>query len=375
MTKAQNTSLLILLLNFEKYWIAYYISNGSLFSSDVRREAQALVDFYNANFVPPKTTPKRARIEKREITILRQLIDSFSEWLATDDLFPSQADKSYVSLSSNYVLSSLSELESYLCQNLSLPISILQRDDDLEGHIHERILRWSGQFPDSIVPRINDSFIDSMSNSQSLILVADIRHSQDLMTYGANPDDYREKIIEFIDYVRAVLKEHYAIYDRFTGDGFIAYFNDYLCSQEGKDYYQMMLKSCEKIIGFSKDFFPSWKRKLRKIPNEEIGISIGIDSGRVDYKDIKNQLFAIGDACVWATRMSSNGKAGEVILNNLPYQHLVEMHFIEDLSDHSFVGGSKNGEQFTAFKLDLNTVNYVSERGRISVNEEPGIID
>lgn len=375
MTKTQNISLLILLINFEKYWIAYYISDGSLFYSDVRREAKLLVDYYYST-VPEKSAPsKRTKIEKREDTILRQLVESLSEWLRTDQIFPSQSDKSYVSISNNYVLTSLSELENYLCHSLSLPINVFLRDDDIEEHIHERILRWSGQFPDTVVPRVNDQFINNMSQTESLILVADIRHSQDLMTYGINPDYYREKIIAFIDYVRAILKEHFAIYDRFTGDGFIAYFNEYLCDQEGKDYYQMMLMACKKIVDFSNDFFPTWKKCLRKIPNEEVGLSMGIDSGRVSYKDIKNQLFAIGDACVWATRMSSVGKAGEIILNNLPYQHLVESRFLDKNVNHPFVAQSKNGEQFTAFRLDLNTVNYVSDGERTSFSEKPGVID
>ena len=144
--------------------------------------------------------------------------------------------------------------------------------------------------------------------------------------------------------------------DRFTGDGFIAYFNQYVCEQGGKDYYNMLITACERIQTFSGPYFDDWARQIRKIPSEPIGLSLGIDSGYVDFKQIEGQVYAIGNACVWATRMCDAGKSGEVIFNNIPY-HKIEPYGAEGFSTE-IDSVTKNGESFKAYRVNTSLVTY-----------------
>ena len=191
--------------------------------------------------------------------------------------------------------------------------------------------------------------------------------------YSPSPNTYREQIIGFLSEVRRILKEDYAIYDRFTGDGFIAYFNQFVCEQEGKDYYEMTLDACRRIQSFSENFFKKWSSLIRKIPVEPIGLSIGIDSGYVDFKDVDNQFFAIGDACVWATRMCNAGKRGDVIFNNIPYHQIVKYGakgFSTEIDAET-----KNGESFKAYKVNPALVNYNARPKKDPSLNTPSAID
>ena len=240
-----------------------------------------------------------------------------------------------------------------------------------EELFHKNVLKWAAQLPNDIIPKIDDVYIDNMSKFDTLVVVGDIRRSQDLMTYGSSPDIYRDKIIEFMNRTREILKNNCGLYDRFTGDGFIAYFNQYMCEQEGKDYYEMMIKACREILNFSNPFFADWVKLLRRIPETEIGLCIGVDSGRVSFKDLNNQLFAIGDACVWATRMNSAGRKGDVVLNNIPYQYISSV--LNNNNCEKINSITKGGEHFSAYRLQINNIHYVSTK-RPQEHRKPGAI-
>ena len=90
-----------------------------------------------------------------------------------------------------------------------------------------------------------------------------------------------------------------------------------------------------------------------------IGLSLGIDSGRVSYKEIEGQFFAIGDACVWATRMCNAGKRGDIVFNNIPYHRIAP--FGADAFSEEIESVSKNGESFKAYRIDPSLVTYISQ--------------
>lgn len=75
-------------------------------------------------------------------------------------------------------------------------------------------MKWAAQLPDEVISKVDDAYIDKMSNHDTLVLVGDIRRSQDLMTYGAGADTYIENIIEFMNTTRQILKRNCGLYDR-----------------------------------------------------------------------------------------------------------------------------------------------------------------
>ena len=73
---------------------------------------------------------------------------------------------------------------------------------------------------------------------------------------------------------------------------------------------------------------------------------IGIDSGLIKFRNLDNHLFGIGDAIVWANRMSSAGLKGDIILNNIPY-HKIKAQQI-DIEFETIENTTTGGESFTA---------------------------
>lgn len=351
-------NLLALILNFEKYWQNYSLSDGVLYSDEVRTEAKKIVPLFYELYGRKIIVNPDNTINEVDMFEGRRFIDELEKWLGTEDKFPKvMFGREYTNRSSFVFQYVFMELESQLEQELELPVRLSFSATVQEYYFRRKQLKWAGQIPEPLIEKaMESSFMSGMSSSDTLVLVADIRRSQDLMTFGLSPNIYREKIMGFLTEVKNILRDDYGIYDRFTGDGFIAYFNEFVCRLGDRDYYEMTLDACKRIQSFSEVFFDNWSRQIRKIPIEPIGLSIGIDSGVVDFKEVDEQLFAIGDACVWATRMCNAGKRGQVVFNNIPY-HQISKYGQNGFSSEIHAE-TKNGESFKAFCVNLSMVNY-----------------
>lgn len=97
--------------------------------------------------------------------------------------------------------------------------------------------------------------------------------------------------------------------------------------------------------------FENWIKQIRKLPPNSPALTIGIDSGLITFRDLDNHLFGIGDAIVWANRMSSAGLKGDIILNNIPY-HKIKAQQI-DIEFETIENTTKDGESFTAYKAKI----------------------
>lgn len=368
-------NLLALLLSFEKYWSPYTLSDGSLYEKEAKEEALKLSQLFKEIYgekVAAYSPDGRVAIPDDDLWSQREVVESLLSWAQTKDRYPILSNGRMVKGNMRmYVQIMLCELEGKISEELQLEVPLSYCTSAGENFFRKNVLKWVAQIPNEVVDDIDDTYIRKMGEYRSLVIVADIRRSQDLMTYGKDPGEYSERIVKFIAETREILKRNCGIYDRFTGDGFIAYFSEYMCQQQGKDFYDMMLKSCREIIEFSEPFFAEWASTLRKLPDTEIGLAIGVDDGVVSYRDINNQLFAIGDACVWATRMNAAGNKGDVVLNNIPYQTIKDCLNQDNCDIINSV--TKSGEHFKAYRLKINNVNYVPKQEPQDVGE-PGAI-
>lgn len=79
-----------------------------------------------------------------------------------------------------------------------------------------------------------------------------------------------------------------------------------------------------------------------------------------------------GDACVWATRMNSAGEKGDIILNNIPYQVLSSS--LNGNNCNKINSITKGGEHFSAYRLQIKNIHYVSTNKKPQQHRKPGII-
>jgi class 3 adenylate cyclase len=215
-------------------------------------------------------------------------------------------------------------------------------------------VRWRGQIPWKALEDAShepSTLLEQASSSPSIAVVGDIRKSQDLMTYAADADSFSEHIVSFIEKTRALIDEHCGIFDKFTGDGFLAYFNEDVCRSAGVNFIDSFIGFVREEGEFAASLFDEWGRTVRKLPPSPVGLAMGADVGVVQFRDLRDHLVAVGDTIVWASRMSSVGRAGEVIVNNRLFNALRDR---PGCSFEDRTGETKAGETFLSRALAVN---------------------
>ena len=215
----------------------------------------------------------------------------------------------------------------------------------LEGY-----LKWRGHFPRLKTRADPQDVMEKACHSASIIVVGDIRRSQDLMTYAMDEQDFSRRMVEFILKTRSVLDRHGGFFDKFTGDGFLGYFNESICQIYGTNYIDSFAGFLREFTAFCNAHFREWVKFVRKIPGEPIGLAMGADLGRVSFQSLNYHVVAVSESIVWASRMASAAKAEEVLINNLLYQALRGRN---DLVFGSREASTKSGESFQAWKLEV----------------------
>ena len=353
--KNKYTNLIVLLQSFENLWNFYSISEGELFKKEVKESALKLSDYFEKAYkYDPKVYNSKSitynNTDNEEY--VRDILNYLKKWSSNEEPFPFSQSGMGDNETSRFILQGFLVCEKvYLCQQLDLEVFPNIISSTGEGAYHKNNIRWKGHLHWQAIDLIADGLVDEMSSTDTIVLVADIRKSQDLMTYGPDEDFFRDKILEFTSKIREIIKANFGIFDKFTGDGFICYFNSYLSVQFGLDYYEQLIHSCREIKEFSDSFFNEWIKHIRKLPPNSSGLAMGIDSGIVKFRDLENHLFAIGDSIVWANRMSSAGEKGEIILNNIPYNRIKEKGITIEFEN--FTNTTKSGESFMAYKMKI----------------------
>ena len=69
--------------------------------------------------------------------------------------------------------------------------------------------------------------------------------------------------------------------------------------------------------------------------------------------------------------MNSAGMKGDLVLNNIPYQHV--SHILNENNCEKINSITKGGEHFSAYRLQINNIHYVSDK-KSQEHREPGAI-
>lgn len=329
---------LCLLQSFEKYWMANFLSGCTLYR-DVLVEDVNKLDEITKRIPIPDTCKEKDAFQNLQIGLRKYFSDQDNKTI----LLIEDKEVIYRTLRDLAILA-----EKALCEILGMEYMPNYAYSISEYQQPQALWEWLGQVHPAMINLMDGAFADSMSQSDTIAIVADIRSSQDLMTYSS-PDIYSSKIIEFTGAIKDIILTNNVVFDKFTGDGFIAYFNKCMCETIGADYYNRMWMACVRIMEYANTFFDEWCKQLRKIPEEKIGLSIGIYSGKILFTILDHQVFAVGEPSVWATRMSSAGHSGEVVFNNIPFNHILNCHLGLNFREEQSM--TKTGEKFKCHKV------------------------
>lgn len=350
MKKHDYTRALILLQSFETFWTFCSLTEGELYSKECKEVTKELINQLKAIYTTDKKifNSKELTLDSDDNTVLIEIIiANLEEWTTSNNKLP------YAKVfESNWRISLFTMgLKIYLLKKVDRTLKVPIIWSSGETSFSKSRIRWGAHLPHHMLRTIPDNLEVELSNSRTIAVVGDIRKSQDLMTYSPSADYFRDMVIEFTQTSRKIIKDNYGIFDKFTGDGFLAYFNEDVCEKANKNFIECFIKSSKEIMDFSNEHFTKWTKSIRKLPLGSSGLTIGADIGKIEYKEIEGHLFAIGDTIVWANRVCSAGKSNEVVLNNILYNLVkdkdkkMEFELLESIT--------KAGESFTAYKMEI----------------------
>src|SRR5574344_2314280 len=135
----------------------------------------------------------------------------------------------------------------------------------------------------------------------TVILSLDIRRSTELMLRAETPQIYAEFINALTTELTESVKNRFGIYDKFTGDGLLAFFPNFYSGADAILYSLLYEHDCQII--FNK-VFDSYK-KYFSLDKIQTGLGIGIDIGNVYKAGLGMEYTVIGKPVVYACRFSA----------------------------------------------------------------------
>jgi len=343
-------ALLVSISNFETWWAYYSMSSGNAFQQEVKEHAKHLLkNIHELSKLDPGIIDKDT-INYTEVKTgfsIQDTLSGLKDWAEGNAQVPFETF-----MQSKLLFTFLLFLQRlYLSKQLGLTVPTTTVFSSEEFTHSERYIQWAPHLPTSSMYWYVEEFNESkLSKSQTIVVFGDIRRSQDLMTYTVDHKFFEQMMIRFFDTTRDLLGKNYGIFDKFTGDGFLAYFNDYICKSKNKDFIDCFLDFAKEYIEANLSLFAEWKKHVRKLPDTEIMVSLGADLGKVYFGHLSGHLICMGDAIVWAERMCSASPAGEIYINNL-LANAIESR--KDVRLSPVPGATKLGEEFKASKIEF----------------------
>jgi class 3 adenylate cyclase len=338
---------LVLAQTFEMLWAYYTQSGRQLYPDECRSAALQFIEAYEELSQIDDRVLDANSLKLGKNTDIADIIWHLKKWGEGRTAYP------YVdaNMSKRMLHAFFTGLKGLMLRDLGVSRWPTMIYSSAEHDHSARIVRWRGHLPRAALLNDPDLILSAASDSTTIALVGDIRRSQDLMTYAQEPTDFSRRMVQFITTTRKLIEKHGGLFDKFTGDGFIVYFNSAVCSAARLNHIDSFLGFLKDELDFAIPLFNEWSRSIRKRPAANIGLAMGADVGRVNFEDIHDHLVAVGDTIVWAARMASVALSNEVLVNNLLHAALEGR---KGLTFQEREGQTKAGETFFAQSLSFN---------------------
>lgn len=173
-----------------------------------------------------------------------------------------------------------------------------------------------------------DAIVDT-APLQTFVMAADIRESTMLMKEAVRFELFAKTMDKFVSAVRRGIGTPGGWFDKFTGDGFLAYW----VVQQGADdaeYQRRFVEAAgnlahtanELIRLFGYRVLEDFRRNSRNL-SDGVGLSIGLDAGPGFLVEIAGELTVVGPPVVGAVRMvTAATEPGEIVSNVYLGEHL-----------------------------------------------------
>ena len=163
---------------------------------------------------------------------------------------------------------------------------------------------------------------------QMFVMAADIRESTTLMKEAVRFQDFARIMDKFVSAVRRGIGTPGGWFDKFTGDGFLAY---WVVQQGPEEEYQRRFVEAagnlahtayELVELFHARVLEDFRRNSRNL-SDGVGLSIGLDAGPGFLVEIGGELTVVGPPVVGAVRMvTAAAEPREIVANVYLGEHL-----------------------------------------------------
>lgn len=156
-----------------------------------------------------------------------------------------------------------------------------------------------------------DLHTDGSAQVDATVVVGDLRMSGFVLKEALQPSLFARFIIGFTESVASLTRSEEGWFDKFTGDGFIAFWLHWTDPPPG---LTRVPQFCQTVMPAADVLIANLRRNSRNFP-VGVGLSIGIDSGPCHLIRVGDSLTVVGGPIVGATRMVGGAKAHQTLVN------------------------------------------------------------
>jgi class 3 adenylate cyclase len=128
---------------------------------------------------------------------------------------------------------------------------------------------------------------------------------------AVQPSLYARFIIGFTEAVRSLAHERDGWFDKFTGDGFVAF---WIHREAPPLALTVVPQFCQNVMPAASTLIANLRKNSRNFP-VGVGLSLGVDSGPCQLVRVGGSLTIVGSPIVGATRMVASARASQALVN------------------------------------------------------------
>jgi GTPase SAR1 family protein/class 3 adenylate cyclase len=160
---------------------------------------------------------------------------------------------------------------------------------------------------------LDDAMLSNFSKNEETemtVIVIDIRKSSQLKEKAINSDKAEDFISKLMEKFRTIVMNNYGVFDKFTGDGILAYFPAFY---SGKDSILNCCITSQECHNFFYDFYKEHHHYFSMALDTGLGIGINYGKAKISSK-INKEHTVLGNTVDTAFRFSG-APAGKTYLN------------------------------------------------------------
>ncbi len=160
------------------------------------------------------------------------------------------------------------------------------------------------------------SFFES-KECRAFVISVDIRRSTELMLKARSATQFSEFITELCERFDEIIKGNHGVFDKFTGDGILAFFPDFFSGPDAGYHALLAAQQCQEAF---KSIYKSYRTSFSTVIND-VGLGIGVDYGLVNLLKMGGGLTVVGGPVVYACRLGG-APAGHIYLNQPAFEQV-----------------------------------------------------